>query len=271
MIRKIALIFVTLSLVLAGCNLMQATDGKARAWIDAPLDGTKLPLAPYLIVFHASDPLGVTQMEVSINDQVLATIANPDKAQALVYLTQAWQPQQAGSYVIRVRAQNAAGNWSEPDSVTVVIEESTPTPTSTRTLTVTPSPTMTPTATMTATQTIGPVFSDLRLSGYVFYRRLINSSITFTLRVEDPAGIDDLRIYFCLRDPQTGEQTGWSNEAMSSLGNGLFTYTLSSQYPSFISSPLKDMTLVYQFIITHPDLSLVRSPTYSDVSLGLTP
>ncbi len=33
------------------------------AWIDAPLDGSQLPLAPYEIVIHLSNPDGLSQVK----------------------------------------------------------------------------------------------------------------------------------------------------------------------------------------------------------------
>ena len=275
MIRKIVFLLAALGLLLSGCNLPQGQAGAAQAWIDAPLDGMILPLAPYTIVFHASAPLGVTQMEVSLNGQVLADLPNPDPAQGLVSLSQPWQPAQPGSYVIAVRAQDQAGNWTTPDSVTVVVQPATPTPTPTPTASATISPT--PTSLPTATP--GPVFSALRVSTNVFYRitppvpgkisppdtRL--HSVTFTVKVDDPAGIRIAELYFCLKDPQSGSTTPWHNAAMSDQGNGIYSYTLNSQDPALTPSAPKTMTLEYQFIVTHPDLSLVRGPVFADITL----
>jgi hypothetical protein len=143
-------------LMLSACNLQAASGGAPQAWIDDPLDGTRLSLQPYTIAFHGSDPLGISQMEVSVNGEVLATLPNPESAQLLVYLTQVWEPQRAGRYVIRVRAQSTAGTWSEPDLVTVEVGASTPTPTHTPTLSSTPTATVTHTHTQKPTNTLTP-------------------------------------------------------------------------------------------------------------------
>ena len=121
MTRKFFVLLLTAALLLSACNLPVASDVGTHAWIDAPLDGMVLPLQPYTIVFHASVPLGVTQMEIRINGQVLATLPNPDPTQRLVTLSQVWQPAQAGRYGIAVRAQDRAGNWTAPDNVTVKV------------------------------------------------------------------------------------------------------------------------------------------------------
>jgi hypothetical protein len=265
MINKMIPVLLAVSLLLAGCNLPLNFSGTTQAWIDAPLDGMTLPLAPYTIVFHASGPQGVKLMEVSINSQVLASLPNPIPSQGLVHLEQVWQPQSPGRYVIRVRAQNTTGVWTDPDEVTVLIEASTstPIPTASQTLSPTPTPTSTPTTTATVS-----VFGALRVSAKVFYRAdQLPRKVSFTIQANDPAGIKIVEIYFRLSDPQTGTTTPWQNETMAPQGGGWYTYTLDSQDPALTPSAPKTMTLEYQFIITHPDLTLYRGPVYSDISL----
>ncbi len=70
-----------------------------------------------------------------------------------------------------------------------------------------------------------------------------------------------------LRDPKTGETTSWHNESMTSSGGGMYTYTLRNAHPTLTPTSPKTMIMEYQFIITHPDLSLTRSPVYGDVTL----
>ena len=69
-----------------GCNVPKAVqyidislpeNTGPQAWVDAPLDNTTLPLAPYEIVFHITDQQEVTQGELSINNQVVASLPNP--------------------------------------------------------------------------------------------------------------------------------------------------------------------------------------------------
>ena len=71
-----------LLLLLSACNLPGTAStptpvpqyGAAQAWIDAPLDGSTIPLDPYEIVMHAYDPGGVTQVELKVNGSLLASI-----------------------------------------------------------------------------------------------------------------------------------------------------------------------------------------------------
>lgn len=124
-----------------------------QAWIDAPLNGTQLPLGPVEIVSHGSDLTGIQQVELSVNGQVIRTDANPNKSQTLVTMRQEWQPAGPGVYEISVRAQSGGGEWSQPAAITLNVEAWTPTPTETPTITPTPTATLTPTATPTLTPT----------------------------------------------------------------------------------------------------------------------
>lgn len=216
--------------------------------------------------FHGSDPGGVTQGEFSGNGQVLANLDNPDAGDNLVVFQVDWIPPVPGEYALQTRTRNSSGDWSDYAEVTVFIGEPTITPTLTPTFTQTPTPTLT--QTLTATLASDSVFSNLRLSANVFYRLdEVPTRVTFAVKEDDPAGIKVVEIYFRLHDPNTNETTSWSNESMASSGGGMFTYTLRSAHLALTPTSPKTMTLEYQFIVTHPDLSVTRSPVYSDITL----
>jgi SH3-like domain-containing protein len=93
----------------ASCAPQAASGGDPQAWIDAPLDGMQLPLAPYEIVAHAEDPSGIAQFEFNVNGNVIATTAG--SAGSLSTVRQMWNPAAPGDYVISVRAMNTSGTW----------------------------------------------------------------------------------------------------------------------------------------------------------------
>ncbi len=266
MTRRFMLLIVS-CIFLAGCNLPQGAG--PQAWIDAPLDGSSLPLAQTEIVFHAYAAGNPKMMELTINGQAM-TLDPLGFSQPLETVRYQWNPDQPGRYVIAVRTQDQGGIWSETHTHVVIIGETTTTPTPVITLTpiFTFTPTSTPTITPTATRPAGSVFSNLSLSTTVFYRAdQLPRKVTFTVKVNDPAGIKIVEIYFRLRDPNTDETTEWTNEGMASMGGGTYTYTLDVTHPALTPTSPKTMILEYQFIVTHPDLSLTRSPVYSDVTL----
>lgn len=122
--KRITLLLV-LMILLAGCTATPVapeikSDGP-RVWLDAPLNNSALPLAPLEIVSHSSDPLRVTQVELSVNGSVLRTDPNPDAAKSLVTTRQQWSPPAPGNYTLLVRAMNSASVWSEYAQSLVVI------------------------------------------------------------------------------------------------------------------------------------------------------
>lgn len=152
-------LFILVCLIAAGCNQAKVdlpAAGDPVAWIDAPLDGMLLPLAPYEIVFHITDDSPLTQGEVSINGSLAAQVAVSDGGN-MATLRYIWTPPANGRYVIEARGQSSDGAWSAPARVEVEVGEPTPTvtftPTATPTLTATPTPTLTPTETSTPTPT----------------------------------------------------------------------------------------------------------------------
>jgi hypothetical protein len=136
-----------------------------RAWIDSPLNGAILPLGEVEIVWHAASLAGISQAELSVNGAVVRTDPNPTAGQTLNLVRQVWLPSVGGTYQVSVRAQNTAGEWSAPASISIKILDATPTPTATFTATPTatdtPSPTPSPTSTPTptATHTPSPTFT----------------------------------------------------------------------------------------------------------------
>ena len=155
-----------LAVVFTACELInpngpQVAQSGPQAWIDAPLDGSSLPLAPYEVVMHGSDIAGITQFEFSVNGAVLTLIPSSDQSSGLAAVTQNWSPGGPGNYTLGVRAQNTAGTWSGvAQSVVTVggdvpidssgeepIPGESPTPTVTPTVTATLEPGITPSAT----------------------------------------------------------------------------------------------------------------------------
>jgi len=113
------------ALVLAACG---AAGQGPMTWIDRPLDGSQLPLGPVTILAHASDADGVSSFEFSIDDDPLATV--PASGGRLGEATAGWTPTEPGTYTIRARATDSAGNvGSDATSVVTVGEVLTPSPT----------------------------------------------------------------------------------------------------------------------------------------------
>lgn len=127
--KKYFVLTVTLLfLILSGCNPSGQEDpdqayivgnSHPQAWIDAPLNESYLPLDPYEIVYHISGQESIAKGELSINDQVVETLSNPDSSKKLATLKYLWTPTEPGTYLLSVRAQSADGTWG-PEAQSVV-------------------------------------------------------------------------------------------------------------------------------------------------------
>lgn len=100
----------------------QPQAGYVETGIDSPSNGATLPMDSIEISYHATSTEGVSAIELSVNGEVVSSIASPDSSQKVVALKYSWQPGVSGSHTIRVRAQNSAGAWSDFSAVTVNIE-----------------------------------------------------------------------------------------------------------------------------------------------------
>jgi hypothetical protein len=129
--KRTVLPFVLLiALVMAGCDGgNSAAQAGPQAWIDTPLDGSAVPLAPLEVISHAADLAGIDAVELSVDGVVVDTAA-VDETATLVTVHQTWTPPGAGNYTLQVRAQNTVGTWGEDAQAVVTVggAEETPAP-----------------------------------------------------------------------------------------------------------------------------------------------
>jgi hypothetical protein len=259
-------------LLLAGCTQSQSLaaieSGGPQAWIDAPLNGMTIPLAPYPVVYHASDPDGVAGAEWSVNGTVLATDTNPDASALLITFRHEWTPVSAGEYTLRVRTRGKSGTWSDFAVAVVTVGEGA--------TTITPTPptitqTLTPTPTLTLTPTPGSGFGTPSLSSTGFYYGLggcTPQQVLLSVSVSDPRGVKVVVFFERLKDKASGRTTEWSDgESMNPQAGGQYQFTLNGNAIG-PSSGFAEATVLYQFVAQLMDGSNLRSAVYSDLTLG---
>lgn len=105
---------------------VEGSVGGIEAGINSPAQGAVLPMAPFEIAYYATSVDGIASVELSVNGEVLSTITNPDTSQQVVALKYSWDPAAPGSHTIRVRAQDAKGNWSDYEVSMITVEASQP-------------------------------------------------------------------------------------------------------------------------------------------------
>ena len=97
-----------------------------EAGVDSPGNGATVPMGPVEVAYHATSTDGISSIELSINGEVVSSIATPESDQKVVALKYTWQPSVSGSHTIRVRALSNKGAWSDYSSATVNIESAQP-------------------------------------------------------------------------------------------------------------------------------------------------
>jgi hypothetical protein len=288
-----SLLLAILVLALNGCRGTPAVSSRIAlpesdtpaAWIDAPLPGAHLPLAPYEFVAHGSDQTGILQIEWTLNGAPLGAENAANPAGKLATFRFLWTPSEPGMYTLRARVKNGANAWSEFDEAVFSLGEptstSTPTPlptnTATSTSTLTPAATETPTLiptiaseTPTPTLTSSPAamqFSSSASTGQIFSGNCSPNSLDLSVSVEP--GPYSVVLFVRLVDTAGEAPTAWSSyAAMNPSGGGRFSTTLyAGRIPDV--QRFANAWLVYQFIATGATGEIIgRSPSHQDVMVS---
>jgi len=122
--KKTFSMIVLIVLLAAACTPQGVPSPSAlSAWIDAPLDDSTIPLAPYQIVAHGSDPVQITLLEITVNGELLSRIENPSPGHLLLTAKADWNPPAPGVYTIQARGKNSAGDWSSYARAQVTVQD----------------------------------------------------------------------------------------------------------------------------------------------------
>ena len=261
--RKLFLFTLCLFLLLSACSLPQKQESQGvsqnnvqpMAWIDAPLNESRLPMEPYEIVFHVSGSQVILKGEISLDDNVIAFLDMPDSTENLTTWKYTWVPESAGKHIIRVRGQNTEGIWSNQHSAVVYIEGETPTFTPTTEINATPSTTPTPFA----------GFSNFAASpSSVHFGSCTPNQVTVSADVIDTTGITTVVLFYRMRD-ENGQATDWANVAMNPGTGNQYSKTLNL---SSFESSYASGTLDIQLVIQNSNGEYIRSEVYSQVGIS---
>ena len=280
---KLRILLGLACIAIAACNKpdpVPPTPPFNQTWIDAPLHGSTLLMAPYTIVFHAAGHLGIDTFEVRINGIVMDTVAPMSTGSGgsnygtLFHGESQWTPAAPGTYLISVRSKSSSGPFGSPAQaqVTVVsdLEIQAVTPPAMVTLPPIPIGTPTPTPTFTPTPVqVNEGFPDPEFSSAEFYYRGSCSpkQVTTQVNIQDPS-VYSVVLFYRLKGTDNGETTAWTNVPMTPMGGGYFSRTLLSEsdipgFNRFLSS-----TLQVQIVATKQDgTEIGRTGVLSEVIL----
>lgn len=294
MTRK--LIALMVCLLLAACDLPLAKGPQAapQAWFDMPLDQSSHPPAPVQLIFHASDPGGIAQVELWVNGQPAGSFNSPDTQASLVTFNQNWTPPGPGKYSLQVRALSNKKAWSGFTQTTIVITgereapsagatstsipslppsplpRATSTPFSTTTarplpsLTFTPPPSLTPTrAAIPGGVSIERVSTDLVYLGRGDCGPL---EVTISARASAPGGIRVVVLFYRFQDGRSS--SGFQSLGMNPQGGDLYMATLNPTSLLGGSIPFEQAVLQYQIVIQQNDGDTsLRTPVMADINV----
>ena len=274
-IRLAACVFLLLALVAAGCNMpagvptavVPQLGGDQHAWMDAPLDGMNLPLAPYEVVFHGADNAGVNLGQLSVNGTLETELPNPTTGSLVTTFQHVWEPAAPGTYTLTARIQNGSGAWSNESSVVVTVGEMTPTAT-----------THTPTAASTATATgtpaslqVGSVEIVSISTATVYYggSSCGPNEVTIQARVIEPNGIAAVELYFRLSGNGSTDYLSESMSAARAQDAYAVTVNPEREFGSDTAAGIGEGWLQYQVIVLDKSGGTsTRTRVLSDVALA---
>jgi hypothetical protein len=249
---------------------------------DQPATGETLPLSGVPIVFHAYHASGVSAVELMINGQPAADLAQPEPWQQLVVVQHHWTPPAAGSYTLQARAQSAAGDWSTPVELNMQIsgppsETPPPMPSASPQPSATATPTRTLVRTSTATMTLTPGPTSPPPVGQVF---LLHPSYTTRLifkgadgcgphmteihiTATHPDGLSYILLFYRLIS-ERGFDTPWRFHKMKVQEDALYRSVINAQ--DIID--YERGFIEYQFVAEDVHGEIHRSRKYNNIDMA---
>ena len=281
---KFSILIILSILFLAACDVTVSVGDSSSSSnvplavrVDSPAQGSQYAMGPIDIRYTATAPKGVALVELIIDGYVVNDYSSPDTSQDTVALVYTWTPQTSGSHIVRVRVQDAKGNWSDYTDVMLTVAESQSAQSNGNTSqdqganqtqpTNTPSPTETPSA---------PYIYDVSHDVNKFYYKNNTcgpTKITITLKVSDPNKVWSVVIFTRFMDKEGEGQSKWdTGHAMSPKGSdGEYSITLESS--KITNFDAYDYAIFrYQFVATDKNRNEVaRTDVFEDVDYSICP
>lgn len=280
--RKYIAIILVLLLFVTACDItfdtsqMFASKEKVpfAVVIENPIQGSQFGVQPIDIRYKATAPEGVAMVELNVDGTVLNTYAAPDPSQTVVALQYSWTPDMGGSHIIRVRVQDAEGNWSSYSDVMVTVvddqqDEPAQPPAAAQPAPQEPAP---PEPTDTPST---PYIYDVSHDVDKFYYKNGTcgpTKITISLKVSDPDKVWSVVMFTRFLDKEGEGQTKWdTGHALNPKGDDTYSITLeSSQITNF--NVYEFAVFRYQFVATDKNRNEVtRTEVFEDISYEICP
>jgi hypothetical protein len=262
-LHRLLLHLILPGLLLSACVPAAAVQGedlaRPRAWFDSPLPGTGLTGSGICeIVAHAASPLGVSAVELWMNDTQENSMHAARENGTMITYTRDCGDLPPGEYALRLRARDADGNWSPYAETSMSILEgarATPVPP----LEALSTPTPAPFSAGGGSVSIESVSSGTVYSGDATCGPL---DVTITARAAAPGSIAVVVLFY---RAEPGGAGGYSNVVMAPIGGDQYRATISTES---ILDGAAEASLQYQVVVqlADGDTSL-RTPLMSDIAI----
>jgi hypothetical protein len=121
-------VIVALALIATACKTAAGGPG-SRTWIDAPRDGSTLPLGPVIVMSHTTSNGSPIEAALLVNGASVRTDNLTGEDGDLLSLSQVWEPQANGNYTLQVITDDGSGTQGQSNFVRIEIGEILDTPT----------------------------------------------------------------------------------------------------------------------------------------------
>lgn len=124
--KRLSSSLVLLALLLSACSVPGASlpSSGAQAWLDQPVNGSILPLGPFLLKAHARhvEGRGITRIEFLVNGVSVGAV-DTDPASPLVYAEMNWNASAPGEYNLTARAYDKNGGFADSAPARVCVSQ----------------------------------------------------------------------------------------------------------------------------------------------------
>ena len=253
---------------------------------DSPAPAETLPFTGGMIVFHAYHAGGMAAVELALYGQPLPDIPQPEPGQPLVVVQYPWTPPGPGSYTLQARAQSAAGAWSAPVELSVLVsgppsETPLPLPSATPRSTATATPTRTLVRTLTPTMTLTHAPTNPPLVNQVFFLHPPSYTTELVYKGADGCGPHLTEIHVSATHPDgisyvllfwrfisnRGFDTPWRFHTMQLKDDVLYKSVLNAQ--DVIDYDQGHFE--YQFVAEDVNGEISRSRKYANIDMEFCP
>jgi hypothetical protein len=261
--HRLLLQWVLPALLLSACApaaAVQLEGGtRPRVWFDSPLPGTVITDSGACeIVAHAASPLGISAVELWMNDNQDNSMHAARESGLMITYTRDCGDMPPGEYSLRLRAEDRAGNWSPYAETSMSILEgvrATPVPPLAAISTPTPVP-FSPREGSVAIESIssGTVYAGAESCGPL--------DVTITARAAAPGGIAVVVLFY---RAEPGGAGGYKNIVMAPIEGDQYRATVST---TAVLGGAAEASLQYQVVVqlADGDTSL-RTPLMSDIAI----